>query len=119
MKKTKTGLVLYFTGVIFSVLPVTLTTLLYFPLWQSEGSGHVISGVALLLLLLAFLPAIRILMAKIKSPSAVLLWFIVFALFFALRKIADQITVIAFFGFLGNLIGAVFFKLSGRCEVKL
>ena len=114
MQRTKSQIIFHALGLIFSVAPVTLATLSYFPLWQSRGEGHVISGIALLLIILGFLPAIRIIMAKLKSPSAVLLWFIIFAMFFALSRIADEITVIAFFGFLGNLIGSVFFRLSKK-----
>ncbi len=42
------------------------------------------------------------------------MWFLCFALFFSLSKIADEMTVISFVGFVSNLIGAGVFKLAGR-----
>ena len=41
-----------------------------------------------------------------------------FVLFFVLSKIADEMTVIAFVGFVSNLLGALLFKLSGLKKVR-
>ena len=51
-----------------------------------------------------------------QSAASYTLWFIAFIIFFMLSKIADEMTVISFVGFIGNSIGALFFKLSERCS---
>lgn len=99
-------------GLIFSVAPVLTATLLYFPLWQKESAAKALSGGVLLLILFSILPIFKLLKRIMKSPSVYMLWLICFLLFFSLAKIAEEMTVISFVGFIGNLIGAFFFKLG-------
>ena len=54
----------------------------------------------------------------LRSPSTHTMWFIVFAVFFLLSKIADEITVISFVGFTTNLIGSLFFKLAKKYSAE-
>ena len=110
-------LLLNVIGLIFSVVPVTLSVLLYFPLWRTQGSVTLISGFTLLLLILAATPLFNIIKEHLKSPSAHTLWFILFVIFFLLSSIARQMTVISFIGFLGNLIGSLFFRRAKRYGV--
>lgn len=56
----------------------------------------------------------RALRSKLRTPSVPIIWLITFLLFFALSRIADQVTVIAFSGFIGNLLGAVCFAFAKR-----
>jgi hypothetical protein len=112
------SVLLYLSGLALSCIPVIIATLSYFPLWKSEGGGRVVSGGVLLLCLLAIVPLIRTVKRLIASPAAHTLWFIIFVLFFALSKIADEMTVIAFVGFVSNLLGALLFKLSGLKKVR-
>ena len=120
MRKTDTkSLILTLFGFLFSILPPMISTLAYFPLWKDAGGAYLISGFALLLLLLSFLPMMRFIKEKLKSPSAILIWALIYCLFFALSRIADQVTVIAFFGLIGNIIGAFFFHLAKRRNKSL
>jgi hypothetical protein len=79
---------------------------------MNEGTGSVISGFTLLLLMGAMLPLWKSVKRILRSPSAYVMWFIAFMIFFMLAKIADEMTVICFVGFVSNLIGAVFFRAS-------
>lgn len=112
MRKTKRGRLYYLLGLAFSTLPAVISTLSYFPIWKARGGIYTVSGLALILLALAAIPSLRIIRERLKSPSAVFIWLAVFLLFFSLSRIAEQVTVIAFFGFLGNLCGSIFFRLS-------
>lgn len=105
-------LVFRLLGVLISVLPVTLCILFYFPFWTQKGAGCVLSGGVALLLVLAGLPLVRALRRLIRSPSVPLIWALLFVLFFSLSRIAHEMTVICFYGLIGNLIGAVFFRLG-------
>ncbi len=101
-------------GLLFSVLPPLICTVLYFPIWRERSAEVMLSGISLILLALSVLPAYRLFVKYMRSPSAYMIWFIIFVLFLLLSKIADDMTVISFVGFISNLMGAVFFKLSKR-----
>jgi len=114
----KRRLLFGFLGILVSTVPTVACVLSYFPLWQERGSECVLSGIALLLLLLALIPLIRIIKGRLKTPSAYMIWLIIFVLFFSLSKISEQMTVISFVGFSTNLLGSVFFKLSRKYGVR-
>ncbi len=99
-------------GIIFSVIPVSVSIFSYFPLWVGREDASILSGISLILMLAALVPCFRYIKTAISSASAPVMWLVIFITFFLLSKIADEITVIAFVGFLGNLIGAVFFRLA-------
>lgn len=106
------------TGLCVSILPVLIAVLSFFPVWIGRGGAHVVSGFAVLLCVLAFSPLFKSLREALKSPASYVLWFAAFLLFFMLSKVADEMTVISFVGFVSNLIGALFFKLAEKYSEK-
>ena len=100
-------------GILISILPVAICILTYFPLWRERGDGALLSGFAVFLLLISLLPLSRLLRRLLRSPSIHRLWFIAFVIFFIASRIADEMTVICFVGFVSNLIGAILFRYSG------
>ncbi len=109
--KTK-NVIVYLLGIAVSVVPVSAAALSYFPLWKQSGDGKLISGFAFILLLLAAKPIFNHFKRELSSPSVPLMWLLLFTLFFSLSRIADEITVIAFVGFVSNSLGAVLFRIS-------
>ena len=107
------SLLFYILGLASCVLPPAICTLLYFPLWTESG-GKIISGGAVLLLAVAFLPLFRYLSRILSSGASYILWLLIFLLFFMLSRIADEVTVIAFVGFVGNSIGALLMHVGKR-----
>ena len=105
-------------GLAVSVIPPTVAVLLYFPVWAAEGGELVITGTTALLLVVAALPIYNLLRLKLRSPAIWSLWLVAFVTFLLLSRIADEMTVICFVGFISNLIGSVIFKLAGRYGVK-
>lgn len=105
-------------ALLFSVLPPALAVIFYFPLWKHTSAEKLLSGGTLLLLIFAAIPLFRIILGRIKTPAAHTLWLMIFLLFYLLSSIAKEMIVISFTGFLGNLIGAVLFRLSRRSEVE-
>ena len=114
MIDVKTRLFLKALGLIFSTLPPFFAVISYFPIWSERGGEVMLSAVALCLILISAVPLFRVIKKALASPSAPLIWFVIFMLFFALSKIAEDITVIAFVGFISNLIGALFFALARK-----
>ncbi|MBQ7333534.1 MAG: hypothetical protein IJW38_04210 [Clostridia bacterium] len=114
MKRGFCELILKFTAVCLSVVPVSLATISYFPIWKKEGAVSMLSGFTLLLLLFSIIPLIKLFKKYFTSPTATNMWFIFFLVFFALSKIADEMVVISLVGYLGNLLASLIWKLSGR-----
>lgn len=114
MRTESKALLLRVSGLLFSTVPVIVSIISFFPVWRQKGAGTLFSGFTLLLLLLAFVPFFRVVKKWLTSPSAVTMWFIIFISFFMLSRIADEMTVIAFIGFIGNLIGSLFWRLARK-----
>ncbi len=112
-KQTVKSIFLRVTGLVLCVIPVTVSILCYFPAWRAEGGEVLLSGATLLLLCMAAVPLYKLISAKLRSPAAYTLWLIAFILFFLLSNIAQEMVVISFTGFIGNLLGAIAFKLAG------
>lgn len=108
---------LHILGFLLCIVPPTICTLLYFPLWKASGYTTCIAGGTALILALCIIPLYKMIKRGLMSFSSYMMWLILFLLFLALSKIADQMTVISFVGFIGNLLGAVCFYFARR-EVK-
>ena len=101
-------------GLALCIAPPLICTASYFPVWKE--SAQALSGGVLLLLLISAIPIYKIVKKRIASPASYTVWLILFAIFFTLSSIAEQMTVISFFGFVGNVLGAVCFKIAKRGE---
>ena len=117
-KRVFVNVILHIVGFSLCVTPPAVCTLCYFPLWKSTGFESCISGGVALLLALCCTPLYKLLSRLLKNPSSYILWLICFLLFFALSKIADEMTVISFVGFIGNLLGAFCFWIGKRWARK-
>lgn len=95
-------------------VPPVIATLTFFPVWKSRGSGALLSGFTVLLLLICAYPLIKALKRALSSPSVFTVWLLLFLGFALIRSIANEMTVISFVGLTSNLIGACIFKLSCR-----
>ena len=107
-------LLFYTLGFGISVIPVSVTIFSYFPIWIAREDASVLSGFSLLLLCAALVPLYKHLRNALRSPSAPLMWFILFATFFILARIADEMTVISFVGFTTNFVGSLLFKIAKK-----
>ena len=101
------------SAVLLSVIPPIWATLSYFPIWRGRGTIAMLSGFTVILLLISIVPLLRLIRRFFKSPTATTMWFILFLIFFALSKIADEMVVISLFGYLGNLSASFLWRISG------
>ena len=99
-------------GLFFSVIPVSVAIFSYFPIWISRADASILSGMSLVLIAVAMIPFYKYVKEALRSASVPFMWFIIFVCFFLLSRIADEITVISFVGFVSNLLGSVFFKIA-------
>ena len=112
------NIILHIIGLLFCVVPPAICTLSYFPLWTAVGGGRVIAGGAALLLVMCAIPIVKFLRKNFESFASYLMWLCAFLIFLLLSRIAEEMTVITFVGFVSNLIGAVFFAFAKRYKVK-
>ena len=89
-------------------------TLNYFPIWREVGYESCIAGGVALLLALCAIPLYKLIAERLKSFSSYLMWLVLFLLFFGMSRIADQMTVICFVGFVSNLMGAICFYIAKK-----
>jgi predicted ABC-type exoprotein transport system permease subunit len=87
----------------------------YFPLFVTKGVGEFMSGLAVMLLLLAAAPVLKYQKQFFKkTPAAWVIWGIIFILLYCLNKIIDQLIIVSAWGAVGNLIGGVIYKASNK-----
>ena len=73
-----------------------------------------LSGCAALMLILCAIPIFRAVKRYLKSPSVSVMWFCAFLLFRMLAAIAAEASLIAFVGWIGNVIGVLLWKAADR-----
>ena len=115
-KPSFVNLALHFLGFTLCIVPPTVATLSYFPFWTDGGAERSVAGGCALLLVLCAFPLYKLIKAAFKSFASYFLWLVLFIIFASLSKIADQMTVISFVGFIGNLAGAVCFNIAKRIK---
>ena len=101
-------------GYLSSVGFPLVATLSCFPLWRARGSSSVLAGGTILLLAFCILPLWRTLKEYLKSPAVWSLWLFAFLLFSLVGSIISEMRVICFFGLIGNLIGALCFRIARK-----
>lgn len=111
-EKLYKSIILRALGVLVSVLPPALAVISYFPVWCAAGGEYVVSGFVLLLLLLSAMPLFNLIKRLLASPAVWVMWLVAFIVFFSLSRIAEEMVIISFVGFVSNVIGAILFKLA-------
>ena len=106
------NLILHIIGFLLCILPASICTMLYFPIWREAGTASCIAGGGALLLVICAVPLYKLLKRALASASAYMMWLIAFLLFFSLSRIANEMTVISFVGFVSNLIGAILMRIG-------
>lgn len=110
MKKSTKGAIIKTIALGIDVGVPLAATLSQFPFWIEKSAEATMSGLCLVLLVISAIPFIKQLKAYFKSPSAWVLWGVIFCLLLLLRSIIDQILIVSFAGFVANAIGAVIYN---------
>ncbi len=116
MKHSTKASIIRLIGLAVCIIPVAAATLSYFPVWKQRGSGELLSGFTVLLLILCIFPLIKAIKHLLRSPSIFTLWLFSFLLFMLVDSIASEMTVISFVGAVSNFIGGILFKIARKGE---
>lgn len=111
------NIILHIAGLLLCIVPPVICTLSYFPIWYHAGAEKALAGGSVILIILAAIPLFKFLRSYLESPASYIVWLIIFILFFLLSKIAYEMTVISFVGFVSNLLGAICFNIAKRRRV--
>ena len=101
-------------GLLSCVVPPVACTLSYFPLWKEAGGEELVCGTTALLLMISVIPFYKYVKRLFETSASYVLWLAIFLFSFLMSKVINEITVIAFVGFVGNAVGAVLLKLGER-----
>jgi hypothetical protein len=95
-----------------------IATATQFPLWVERSAGATVSGLFVFFLILSAIPLFKCFKHLLKSPSAPIIWGLMFGLLSALHVIIEEMLVISFVGLVANLVGWVLFKIAGEEKKK-
>lgn len=108
-------------GYLLCIVPALVAIFEHFPLFASEGAGPTLSGLAFLLVLLAFVPFHRGILRRVKrwlaGPSAYSVWLVLWLLCEWLGRISEAVADISLVAFIGSLLGALCFRLGRERKV--
>lgn len=93
-------------------------TLSQFPIWINRDSASTISGLFLIFAALSCIPFYRQIKAYMKSPSATVLWTVMFLIFTLLENIASEIKVVCFFGAIANYLGTLLYTIGENIIIR-
>lgn len=100
------------------IIPPVKVTIGYIPLWLStengiEGfTGMIIPGFAVIVFLFCAIPLFKYIFSKLKTPSAWLIWSVMWVLSELIAKIINEMRVITFVGAICNIVGLILWKIS-------
>lgn len=96
-------------GLILCIAPPLLAAIDQFPVMTAAGK---VSTVFIMASALCAVPLFKYIKVVLRSPSAWVMWLIIFAFCFALRAVIDEFFVISLIGFISSLLGAGCFRLA-------
>lgn len=110
MKNTTKGKILKGAALGIDVTVPLSVTLTQFPVWVNRDAQSTVSGLFLMLAVISCIPFYRKLKEYFKSPSAPVVWTILFVAFAVLENIAAEIKLVCFFGAIANYFGSLLYK---------
>ena len=112
MKNSTKGAIIKTVALGIDVGVPLAATVTQFPLWVEQSAEATMSGLCLVLLGLSVLPFLKQIKNYFKSPSAWVVWGIIFVLLLLLKNIIDQILVVSFAGLIANAFGTIIYSIG-------
>ena len=106
-------------SIFLCTVPPAAVTIYYFPIWYEVGRVRALApAISILCFCVSAVPLIRWLSQKIKTPAAWMIWSVMAAVLIVLMQVIEQMVVISVVGAIGNIIGAILWKIANRGEKK-
>lgn len=113
MSRKQIGVILFAIGLLFCIVPPVLATLEYFPLFKEQPAKGV-SALSVVFLFIAVVPLWKYIKRALKSPSAWMIWLVIWLFSLCFEPIVTQMKVIGFVSLAGSVVGAIFFRLARK-----
>ena len=110
--KTK-GKILEAIGWVLCIVPPTIATLEYFPLFKDQPEKGV-SAVTVVILFIAAIPFWKYIKRALRSPSAWMVWLVIFLFSRYFSPIIHQMEAVSFISLATSIVGALFFKFARK-----
>lgn len=112
MTRSTQGKIVKGAAIGIDVLAPLAATITQFPIWVERSSGATVSGLFLLFAMLSAIPFYKQIKEYMKSPSAPIVWTVIFTFLILLRNIIDEMVIVCFVGMLANILGAGLYNLG-------
>lgn len=117
MQSSTKATILKLAGLILSIVPPAACALFYFPLWLGERASA-LSVMSIMVLSLCSIPFWRVIKQAFRSPSAWMLWLVIFLFTSLFESICAGLRVVALVGCLAGAVGALLFYFARRVGEK-
>lgn len=114
MTRHRKGVIWYYVGIVVSVVAPLITALTQFPVWTEKVPKTQLGGMFIFTALLSCIPFLKHIRMQLKTPSAVMVWAILFLICWSMNKIIEQLYLIALVGLIANVIGAILCAVGNR-----
>lgn len=116
MSNRTKGLIMYYTGLVLSILAPFIATLTQFPMWTQNADPKQVSAMFIVMAAICALPLMKHFKQALKSPSAIAVWVFPFLVTWGLSQIIKQVMIISLVGMIANIIGAVLCGIGNKLK---
>lgn len=119
MKNVTKGKIIKTVAICIDVVVPLIATITQMPIWVDMSAEATISGLFVIFATLSIIPFLKQLKEFFKSPSAWIMWCVLFVITMALRSIITQMVIVCFWGMVANIIGAAVYKYGSYVQEQL
>lgn len=112
MKKSTISKGLRVIAVAIDVICPLVAIFCQFPVWVERSAESTVSGLFLVLCVIASIPLFRKISEFMKSPSICVIWLLIFVFFTMLKSIISEMIIVSFVGLISNAVGAIIYKIG-------
>ena len=116
MTNKSKGLIMYYTGLVLSILAPFIATLTQFPVWTEQVDPKQVSAMFIVMAVVCAVPLLNHFKQALKSPSSIAVWVFLFLVTWGMKQIVNQIMIIALVGLIANIIGAILCGVGNKVK---
>ena len=116
MTNKSKGLIMYYTGLVLSILAPFIATLTQFPVWTEQVDPKQVSAMFIVMAVVCAVPLLNHFKQALKSPSSIAVWVFLFLVTWGMKQIVNQVMIIALVGLIANIIGAILCGVGNKVK---
>lgn len=116
MTNKSKGLIMYYTGLVLSILAPFIATLTQFPVWTEQVDPKQVSAMFIVMAVVCAVPLLNHFKQALKSPSSIAVWVFLFLVTWGMKQIVNQVMIIALVGLIANITGAILCGVGNKVK---